>query len=35
MGWGENICFQEVAVVKRKYLEAVEVKNMEEPPRGA
>ena len=29
------MCFQELAVVKRKYLEAVEVKNMEEPPRGS
>ena len=28
-----NICFQEVDVVKRKYLEAVEVENMEEPPK--
>ena len=27
---GENICFQEVAVVKRKYLKAIEVENMEE-----
>ena len=35
IGWGENICFQEVAVVKRKYLEAVEVENMEKLPEGA
>ena len=35
IGWGENICFQEVAVIKRKYLEAVEVENMEGPPGGA
>ena len=29
----ENICFQEVDVVKCKNLEAVEVENMEEPPK--
>ena len=29
------ILLKELAVVKLKYLEAVEVKNMEEPPRGA
>ena len=29
----ENICCQEVDVVKRKNLEAVDVENMEEPPK--